>query len=618
MKQFILFMALIVCLGSTLYAQKDTVDVPGFYESGGVSPDNYGTLNDAVDEARGNGTINNTVFRLTPFEVYVLTKSLFMDIGENLDIVAPKPGTTQDAAPPQIVWDEAASSPVSDYIIQTYGDVIMKNIWVRHATILGEQRSTSITFIDTTAAGVRDAERGYFDRVIFDYCPIGSDAAGAVTVEADNFTGIFKNCYFRNLSDNHFQYYGRAVSFPYESTEYHCDSLFFENCSFSNLSRIVMQEGNEFADNVLINHCTLINSIEWVYQSAGWLRNTAITNSIFINPYLMGYRPMDVCPDSVDGVALEDDEIMDLFNGDECNAPGGGFINGITEVDSFGFTQYVDFTDYDRALYIAHDVYMYQDWMLDWFANCPSAKDLRKNRHESEIRLPSPMFSEGELDFIDSVDSEGNKVFPRMNVDWETIYTDDPDFIVAPTNVDTLKLFIQGKWYTGLDIDWSYYPKSGLYQMWPLPENMAYNNTAYQTAAMGGFPLGDLNWYPDQLQAWEAQRDAEWVEINKMLEGPDAIRGISGFLPAEYVLEQNYPNPFNPMTNIKYSIPVAGHVSLKVYNTLGQLIATIHDGNQKAGKYLATFNAENLASGVYIYKLEAGDVSISKKFILIK
>ena len=67
----------------------------------------------------------------------------------------------------------------------------------------------------------------------------------------------------------HFQYYGRAVSFPYQSSGWHYDSLFFENCSFSNIGRIVMQEGNEFGSNVQINHCTMLNSIEWVFQTAG-------------------------------------------------------------------------------------------------------------------------------------------------------------------------------------------------------------------------------------------------------------------------------------------------------------------------------------------------------------
>ena len=92
MKRILLFLAVMFCLSTLSFAAKDTVNVPGFYESGGVAPDNYGTLNDAIDAARTNGTINNTVFKLTPYDVYVLSRSIFMSFGENLEIVAPKPG----------------------------------------------------------------------------------------------------------------------------------------------------------------------------------------------------------------------------------------------------------------------------------------------------------------------------------------------------------------------------------------------------------------------------------------------------------------------------------------------------------------------------------------------
>ena len=624
MKYLSLVIAIVVCLSGSLFAQqKDTVYVPGFYESGGVSPDNYGTLNDAVDAARNAGTINNTVFKLTSYDVYVLTKTLFIYLDENLEIVAPKPlragdadeQTVRESAPPQIVWDESVPSPdADDYIIQTYGDLVLKNIWVRYADFLGVQRSSSITFIDTVAAGGEpDTEQGYFDGCLFDYCPIGTEAGGAITVDADHFTGIFKNCYFRNLTDNHFQYYGRAISFPYQSTGYHYDYLLFENCTFSNLSRIVMQEGNEYGDKVHFNHCTLINSVEWVYQTGrfsneGWLKECSITNSIFVNPCMFGFRVLDL----LDTLQT----YQDWLDGKVAPPGNGGLISQIQPVDSFGFV--VDWTDYDRKLFVGNNVYMTQDWLKSWYENCPWAKDQIQNRHPEEVYHPSPMLSEGEMAFIDSVDGEGHKVFPNMNVDESTIYDTDPDFIVPPTNVDTLKLFMEGKWGTGLDINWSYQPGAGFAQKWPLPDNLTYNNAAYQTAAMGGFPLGDLNWFPDKLADWEAQRDDEWQTINDSLNRITAIREIPGFLPGDYVLKQNYPNPFNPTTTIEYSIPVSGKVSLKVYNTLGQEIVTLYNGIQRAGTYQATFNGSGLASGVYTYQLRSGNISITRKFVLMK
>ena len=85
-----------------------------------------------------------------------------------------------------------------------------------------------------------------------------------------------------------------------------------------------------------------------------------------------------------------------------------------------------------------------------------------------------------------------------------------------------------------------------------------------------------------------------------------------------FELEQNYPNPFNPSTTIMYKIPTDGIVSLKIYNILGQEVATLINEYQVTGKYSVVFNAKNLASGMYVYQLKAGNITKSKKLMLIK
>jgi hypothetical protein len=89
-------------------------------------------------------------------------------------------------------------------------------------------------------------------------------------------------------------------------------------------------------------------------------------------------------------------------------------------------------------------------------------------------------------------------------------------------------------------------------------------------------------------------------------------------LPGKFELQQNYPNPFNPSTQISFSIPQAGNVSLKVYNVLGQEVATLMDGVKSAQTYNVTFDASKLSSGVYFYTLKFGEQSISKKMLLLK
>jgi hypothetical protein len=88
--------------------------------------------------------------------------------------------------------------------------------------------------------------------------------------------------------------------------------------------------------------------------------------------------------------------------------------------------------------------------------------------------------------------------------------------------------------------------------------------------------------------------------------------------PAVFALEQNYPNPFNPATSIKYSIPLDGIVSLVVFNILGEKVFTLVNQNMKAGKYEVKFDASHYASGIYFYRLDAGEYSSIKKMILMK
>lgn len=88
--------------------------------------------------------------------------------------------------------------------------------------------------------------------------------------------------------------------------------------------------------------------------------------------------------------------------------------------------------------------------------------------------------------------------------------------------------------------------------------------------------------------------------------------------PNEFALSQNYPNPFNPSTNIQYSLPEKSKVDLAIFNMLGQRVAQLVNNTLEAGNYTATWNAGSLSSGVYIYRLTAGDKSLTKRMMLIK
>lgn len=626
MRRFVTFLICAMFLSVSLFAQqKDTTDVAGMYSGG-----SEGELNRAVQAAIDAGTLSNTVFKLNLYDWYVITGTIEVPIGQTLEIVAPPAGNTQESAPPQILWT-ASGSVTKNFLIAVYGDLIMKNIWVRFADAAGVQTGTPIVFDgDTTGVSGDTGEYGTFENCIFEWMPCPAvTASGSICVRSKNFNGTFKNCYFRNCVDAHFMYYGRAVSFPYDVPGYHTDYVSFENCTFANMGYVYMQEGTNYGDNVHFNHCTFYNVVQFPLES-GWWWKLNVTNCLFVNAWMMGYVP-------VQGVS--------------------GATVTIQPADSIVFE--VPFTDQDRRILFAHSAYYMDNWLVDWmrggwdknYSNTPwrpnpninnvgnpYSKDLYKARAFNEIPYPRPMLDSTAMVYFDSTLADGTKLYPYINR--AALYdvnelreAVNPRFDTPPLNLEPLKYFLWQKWDANLDSMWAYMPEAGFEQKWPLPENLIYANDTLKTAGMGGFPLGDLYhwWNPavragatDHYSAWLAQAEDERARIAGWLEtGKDpklsAVKELpGGAVASSFALSQNYPNPFNPMTQIKYSVPQTAHVSLKVYNNLGQEVATLFDGIQRAGNYVAAFNGTKLAAGVYFYRLQSKDVSITKKLVLMK
>ena len=99
---------------------------------------------------------------------------------------------------------------------------------------------------------------------------------------------------------------------------------------------------------------------------------------------------------------------------------------------------------------------------------------------------------------------------------------------------------------------------------------------------------------------------------------PENSAAIVKTIPNEFALDQNYPNPFNPTTTINYQLPEKNFVSIKVYDILGNLVTTLVDQDMDAGYHNITWNASNIASGVYFYRIMSGNFVSTKKLILMK
>jgi hypothetical protein len=589
-KRFFVLVMAAVLFSIQGYASPDTV-----YVHSDIPP-NEGGLNTAVQTAIDAGTLSNSIFKLDPYGYYILSGTVTVPPDQKLSIVADDPGTTQLSAPPQIILSAEITSWRG--VFDVFGDIFLKNVWVLYATTSGAQVSISIEIDDDT---LRHKNRGEFEGVIFDYAPIG----GAVELRCKHFVGKFTNCYWRNNIDPHYRYYGRSVSYPYQSTAWHTDSITFENCTMANMGYCYMgynpgEDTPEGVDYAWFNHCTFANAMMHSLEPSFWNR-VSVTNCLYSNMWMFG-------------------DIRSLREG-RTDYPSGGIIN----IDSIAIAKPSAFPDgapveTQRHILLANNAYFSDQWIRDYQAGGNIYSDTAGVFYRP---YEMPMMTAKTAVWFDSVDpGTGLKVWPYVNKD-AIIEGIDPEFIIPPTNQDAIKNFLLGRWATGANIDWAYNIQEDLQGIWPISEDLSYSNSTLQKAGTDGFPVGDLyHWFPAEYSSWKAQSATENTKIQSWLNtgvspftvGIKTLQGV----PKTYDLAQNYPNPFNPVTTINYSIPMTGHVSLKVYNTLGEEVASLFDGIQQPGNYSATFDGTNLASGVYFYKLQVGTTSLVKKLVLMK
>ncbi len=112
-----------------------------------------------------------------------------------------------------------------------------------------------------------------------------------------------------------------------------------------------------------------------------------------------------------------------------------------------------------------------------------------------------------------------------------------------------------------------------------------------------------------------------WLAVDEIQITNATVTGVKenqSTVPAQFELSQNYPNPFNPTTTIHFDIQNSGYYSLKVYNLLGEEVSTLLNGIKSTGRYSVKFDASNLTSGIYIYRLSGSNVNLTRKMLLIK
>jgi hypothetical protein len=120
--------------------------------------------------------------------------------------------------------------------------------------------------------------------------------------------------------------------------------------------------------------------------------------------------------------------------------------------------------------------------------------------------------------------------------------------------------------------------------------------------------------YTYRIYGYNDETESDKVTASGIVVGVEFLNEI----PKEFSLQQNYPNPFNPTTTIKFGLPKTTQVKLEVYNILGERVSELINQELNAGTYELRFDASKLSSGIYIYRLMAGDYTSVKKLMLLK
>ncbi|MFH1197247.1 MAG: T9SS type A sorting domain-containing protein [bacterium] len=348
-----------------------------------------------------------------------------------------------------------------------------------------------------------------------------------------------------------------------------CDSMIIVNNTFVNFQDRIIRHRSSTANinHLVFDHNSIVNGMSYHGTLAlGWVGDDVkITNNLFIDPFSLGNDT-----DAVRQSEFDESGEKDAF--------GGGRMTWVISVpnDSTAWTvnnNYYSVSPEGQAFY-------------DTYASAGVTGEGSPLTWHINSKLGADSASAFVKELITMVN------IPELMITFNEWYR-------SPAGANKTKATTN--WNATFDFDrrpWEYFDDE-LNCTFP-------TTTAAYMGAEGGFPAGDLNWWPDLKAIWDA--GGTIIGVND----PDSQ------LPTEFTLNQNYPNPFNPTTRIEYSLPVQSQVKLEVFNVLGKHIATLINRTQEAGSHSISFDASDLSSGIYFYKLTSQDNVITKKMMLLK
>ncbi len=549
MKQFtvaLLSIIMVMVFVLTSNAQEpDTVMVPPT-----IDGDPYGALNKFIlgDTTETGERVNpNRVYKLELGAIYFLSGQLNADFP--LTIIADKPDA--EHKPAVITSGVSSSGSTVGRFFRCFDDATFKNIYFQACPPTG-QGETWMTLLLAKEGG----------RYVFDGCYFEWGRWLTARVNAPNTKVFITNCYFRNLEHKQNKYNGRGFNF----NNHPVDTLVVVNNTYVNNNSFMVDIRNNYVNYFRFEHNTLVNTVKWPIQWS-WPTNAIISNNIFFNVHSYGEAPSDLTGQDYDGL------LFGIVNVDTIPKP---------DADSLGFVEA------ERKIELRNNCWYYTQEIQDYWNSIDSvsAEPFLNSRTQA-------MFDDDEN-------------YPYL-IEENTMNL-DPQFTQVPENIPALVQWMKDV-RAGNETDyWGWDPDNDRFNIqWPLPEDFSYSTSSPLYTAADGFPVGDLNWFPDKKE--------EWLTT--------AIEDKSVQVVNQFKLNQNYPNPFNPTTHIDFQLQKADHVTLTIFNVLGEKVITLVDARLKAGEHQYTWNGRNqkgqiMPSGIYFYKLETKSGSQIRKMMLIK
>ncbi len=597
-----------------LETRGDTVVVKDLTDMAGVAD----ALFNAIE--LDNNAPAGRVYEMKRGGLYWVTKDLVTPADRAITIAGAgniPMATGDDPLGPPILsgtTDEGGEANNGD-IIQFQNDVTLKNgIFMPAAT----DGSIGWTFLSASAEGTTVT----LDNVLMEHTLW-------VFIQSNDHPGTtldIQNSYFVNLSGLETRRNGGV----FDNVSYNTYSVKVENTTHVMASGIMYKFRNYPINEIFINHNTFVNASGQIFATFGYHSNWSMTNNLFVNSNVQAYAPgLDYGETDQGSLPMGIVNINTIRDGDGNFNIDSTWVRtyypDIT-VEEFGSKQRKVLVD-KNGIYWDPRLDQIVQTLNDNNVKCPTDDGCLNESVTWETQMIT-MNSRTQAMFDD------NDTYPYL-VEGSWIMEGDPSF-TADNGLMTNMVDSLIKWsVSAIPTDNIYTmhvwradgneatPENFTFSDWPVNADLSYTNPAYLNGGMGGFPLGDLNWFPAEKASWLAQRDAEHATIKNALETGTPVSVEDGAfgsdLPSIMELNQNYPNPFNPSTNIQFKLNKGANISLTVYDAIGKKVATlINNQFTTAGVHNIQFNAANLSSGIYYYKLNAGDVVQTKAMMLIK